>query len=105
MQKSQVLLWMDDDTWLSSYPRPQYIGYDNGSEFKSGFRQMIKNYDMEEYKGCSSHNPQSHGAIERIRHQVLEDALRTFELEEQDLPEDDPWTSFLSAAAFAIRST
>jgi transposase InsO family protein len=92
-----------DDTWLSRYPRPQCIGYDNGSEFKLVFREMIKNYGME-YKGSSSHNPQSHGVIERI-HQVLEDALRTFEFEEQDLPEDDPWTSFLSAAAFAIRST
>jgi len=38
-------------------------------------------------------------------HQVLGDALRTFELEEQDLDETDPWTPFLAATAFAIRST
>ena len=23
-----------DETWLSRYPRPQYIGYDNGKEYK-----------------------------------------------------------------------
>ena len=92
-----------DDTWFCRYPRPQYIGYDNGSEFKSVFKEMITNYGLER-RGSSSYNPQSHGVIERI-HQVLEDALRTFELEEQDLSEEDPWSSFLSAAAFTIRST
>jgi len=49
-------------------------------------------------------NPQSNGIIERV-HQVLGDALHTFELEEQDLDETDPWTPFLAATAFAIRST
>jgi len=49
-------------------------------------------------------NPQSNGIIERV-HQVLGDALHTFELEEQDLDETDPWTPFLAATAFAMRST
>ena len=31
--------------------------------------------------------------------------LRTFELEKQELDENDPWSTFLSATAFAIRST
>ena len=31
--------------------------------------------------------------------------MTTFELEEQDLNERDPWGPFLAAAAFAIRST
>ena len=38
-------------------------------------------------------------------HQVLTDALRTFELKERELNEKDPWTPFLQAACFAIRST
>jgi hypothetical protein len=92
-----------DDTWFCRYPRPQVIGYDNGSEFKSVFKTMIENYGLES-KGSVPYNPQSHGVIERI-HQVLEDALRTFELEEQDLKGKDPFGPYLAAAAFAIRST
>ena len=36
---------------------------------------------------------------------LLNDILRTFELEDRELYEADPWTEFLSAAAFAIRAT
>ena len=42
--------------------------------------------------------------IERV-HQVLNNCLRTYELEGTELNERDPWGPFLSAAAFAIQST
>ncbi len=45
-----------NNTWLTRYPRPQYIGYDNGSEFKAQFKQMCENYGMKE-KPSSSYNP------------------------------------------------
>ena len=35
-----------DDTWLSRYPRPQYLGYDNGNDYKSVFKEMRQNYGM-----------------------------------------------------------
>ena len=35
-----------DDTWLCRYPRPQYIGYDNGSELKRNFRELLENYGL-----------------------------------------------------------
>ena len=38
-------------------------------------------------------------------HQVLGNALRTFELEKQDLPGDQPFEPFLTTVAYAIRST
>ena len=92
-----------DDTWLSRYPRPEFLGFDGGSEYKSVFNQMRLNYGM---KRCQStpYNPQANGVIERV-HQVLNNCLKTFELENQDLNERDPWGPFLAAAAFAIRST
>ena len=64
---------------------------------------MRLNYGM---KPCqlTPYNPQANGTIERV-HQVLNNCLRTFELEEQELNERDPWGPFLAAAAFAIRST
>jgi len=92
-----------DDIWFCRYPRPRTIGLDGGSEFKKYFKQMITNYGLKPAQS-TPYNPQSNGIIERV-HQVLGDALRTFELEEQDLDETDPWTPFLAATAFAIRST
>ena len=35
-----------DDTWLCRYPRPQYLGFDGGSEYKSVFNSMRRNYGM-----------------------------------------------------------
>jgi hypothetical protein len=42
--------------------------------------------------------------IERV-HQVLNNCIRTYEVEERELDERDPFGPFLAAAAFAIRST
>jgi transposase InsO family protein len=83
-----------NNTWLTRYPLPQYIGYDNGSEFKAQFKQMCDNYGMKE-KPSTNYNPQSNGIIERV-HQVLGNALRTFELENKELETNDPWGHFLS---------
>jgi transposase InsO family protein len=92
-----------DETWLSRYPRPEIIGFDGGSEFKNVFDEMRKNYGMKK-KVTTAYNPQANGIIERV-HLVLADALRTFELQNRELNPKDPWSSFLAAAAFAIRST
>jgi hypothetical protein len=89
--------------WLSRYPRPQYIGFDNGGEFKSVFDQLCKEYGIEK-KPSTEYNPQSNGVIERV-HQTLNNALKTFELDEQELSETNPWAPFLSATAWALRST
>ena len=32
-----------DNVWLSRYPRPVEIGFDNGSEFKVEFRELCSN--------------------------------------------------------------
>jgi hypothetical protein len=92
-----------DAYWLARYPRPQQVGVDNGSTFKRHFKQLCKNYGLER-KPSTEYNPQSNGIIERV-HQVLANALRSFELEERELDSTNPWDEFLTAAAFAIRST
>ena len=86
-----------------THDQNSYVGFDGGSEYKNVFKEMRLNYGM---KPCQStpYNPQANGTIERV-HQVLNNCLRTFELEEQELSERDPWGPFLAAAAFAIRST
>ena len=39
-------------------------------------------------------NPQAHAIVERI-HQVVGNIIRTFELEDNYLDEDDPWKGIL----------
>jgi transposase InsO family protein len=102
-QTAQACADAFDDTWLARYPRPQYIGFDNGNEYKATFKTMIKNMGIKPVRSLE-YNPQSNGIVERV-HQVLGDMLRTFELEERELDEHNPWSEFLTAAGYAIRST
>ena len=103
--KPDAMMVMDAfyEAWICRYPRPEQIGFDNGSEFKDVFSATCKNYGIKE-KHSTSHNPQSNGIIERI-HQVMGNSLRTFQLESQELSENDPWTPYLASVAWAVRST
>ena len=102
-REAHVVAKAFDEAWLSRYPRPKYIGFDNGSENKGVFSETVDNYGLIK-KPSTTYNPQSNGIVERV-HAVLNDMLRTFELEERELDDSDPWSEFLSAAAFAIRAT
>ena len=92
-----------NNQWLCRYPRPRYIGFDNGSEFKAQFLQTCTNYGVKA-KVTTSHNPQANGIIERV-HQVLGNSLRTLDITNKQLETTDAWRSILSEVAFAIRST
>jgi hypothetical protein len=89
--------------WLSRYPRPEYIGFDNGGEYKNVFKELVNNYGIKK-KNSTPFNPQSSGIIE-IVHLMLNDALITAEVDGGYLDEKDPWGPFLSSAAYAMRST
>ena len=65
---------------------------------------MCDNYGIKE-KPSSSYNPQLTTGIVEQGHQVLDNALLTFELENKELDTNDPWGHFLNAAAWAICST
>jgi hypothetical protein len=69
------------NTWLARYPRPQFIVFDNGCEFKCEFKQMCvqDNYGIKA-KPTTSHNPQANAIIEQV-HKVVNDMLRSFDLE------------------------
>lgn len=54
-------------------------------------------------KPSTNHKPQSNGIIEWV-HQVLGNALHTFELEEKDLDPVEPLSSFIAVTAFVIRN-
>ena len=67
------------------------------------FKEMTENYGLTR-KPTTNYNPQGNAVLERI-HAVVNDMLRTFELEERELDESDPWGEILSSTAFAIRAT
>ena len=98
-----------DATWLvlARYPRPrEIIRFDNGGEFKGLFVQLCRNMGLTEKKNLPW-NLQANTILERI-HQVLQDWIATFELDNVDIPEEadkssDPFAErILSNAAYAI---
>jgi Integrase zinc binding domain len=91
------------NTWLARYPRPQFIVFDNGGEFKREFKQMCNIYGIIA-KPTTSHNPQANSIIERV-HKVVNEMLRSFDLEKESLEEDYTFDYFLQSTAWAIRST
>jgi transposase InsO family protein len=91
------------NAWLERYPRPQVIVFDNGGELKREFKQMCENYGIKA-KPTTSHNPQANAIIEQV-HKVVNNMLRSFDLEKENLEEDNPFEYFLQSTAWVIRST
>ena len=92
--------------WMSRYPRPIEITYDQGKEFIC--REFRKLLIETEYgitaKPSNSGNPIPNAILQRI-HQVLVDLVQTFNVQQTYVEENDSSTGILAAAAFAIRST
>ena len=93
--------------WLSIYPRPTEITYDQVKEFIG--HEFRKSLIEMEYgiaaKPITPGSPMSNAVLERI-HQVLGNLVRNFKMSTQTyVDKDDPWTVILAASAFAIFST
>ena len=92
-----------NNTWLSRYPRPQKVIFDNGNEFKKDFLPLLKDFAIKPTP-TTIKNPQANAILERV-HQVLGDMLRTKNLQNYDFDDIDPWGELLASVAWAIRST
>ena len=93
-----------EQEWFSRYPWPTQVTYDRGTEFiGQDFQIMLDDYGIHK-KPITTRNPQANAIVERV-HQVIGNIVRTFELQDNYLDEDDPWKGILSATAFAIRAT
>ena len=92
--------------WLSRYPRPIEIRYDQGSEFIG--HEFIKSLIEELYRitaqPSTSVNPMYNAVLERI-HQVLRNLVNTFNISQTNIDKNDPWMEILAAAEFAIFPT
>jgi hypothetical protein len=77
--------------------------YDNGSEFKLYFQELIDSYNIKK-KPTTVKNPQANAVLERV-HQVIANMLRTSSLDMAETVDPDAVSDFLDNAAWAIRST
>ena len=92
-----------NQVWLSRYPRPEKVIFDNGSEFKKDFLVLLKDFDIKPSL-TTVKNPQGNSPVERI-HQVIGHMLLTKDLENQTYDLIDPFGEILSSIAWAIRSS
>jgi len=104
-KKSITVANIVEQEWFSRYPWPTQITYDRGTEFiGKDFQKMIKEDYGIKGKPITVMDLQANAIVERI-HQVIGNIIRTFELENNYLEEEDPWKGILSATAFTVRST
>jgi transposase InsO family protein len=88
--------------WFSRYPWPTQATLDRGSKFiGQDFQKMIKKDCGVKAKPITVRNPQANAIVERV-HQVIANIIRTFELENNYLDDNDPWKGILSATALAV---
>jgi hypothetical protein len=81
-----------DDVWLSRYPIPEYVGFDDGGEYRQIFEELVNNYGIKK-NNSTPFNPQSNRIIERV-HLTINDALRTADVDYRELDDIDPWGPF-----------
>jgi transposase InsO family protein len=72
-----------EQEWFSRYPWPTQVTFDRGSKFiGQDFQKMIK------AKPITVRNPQANAIVEWV-HQVIGNIIRTFELENNSLDDND----------------
>ena len=90
-----------NDTWLSRYPQPVAVVYNNGSEeYKKDFQPLIKDFDIKP-KCTTVENPLANASVERV-HQVIQNMIHTKDLKNHVVDYINPWGEILSSIAWAI---
>jgi hypothetical protein len=64
---------------------------------------MLNDYGVKK-KPITTRNPQADAIVKRV-HQTTGNIIRTFELHDNYLDDDDSWKGILAATAFAICTT
>ena len=93
-----------EQAWLTRYPWPTQVIFDQGSKFMAEFAAMVRDDYGIKRKPITKRNPQANAMIERV-HQVLGNLIRTCDVNNTELDLDDPWSGILAATMFAVRAT
>ena len=96
-----------DDAWLTRYPKPVRIIFDQGTEYKNiCFESHLMNLGIKAVP-CTVKNPQSNAILERV-HDVIKTSLRTeiYTNHPQDAAEAREFIDrILASAQYAARCT
>mmetsp|Transcript_27157 Transcript_27157/g.39952 ORF Transcript_27157/g.39952 Transcript_27157/m.39952 type:complete len:181 (-) Transcript_27157:178-720(-) len=65
--------------WLCCYPRPKACIFDNGSEFKAEFLEMLQSYGIKKLPTAVK-NPRANSVVERV-HLILAEMFRVTEFQ------------------------
>ena len=90
-------------TWLARYPRPKKVVYDNATNLKKHFVELILDYGIKPAL-ITVKNPQANAMVERV-HQVVVNMLRVKKLTNHIFDYLDPWGEIFASVAWAIRSS
>jgi transposase InsO family protein len=101
-KRSEDISMIFDQVWLCRYPQPEFVIYDNGSEFSAEFVELLQSYGIKN-KPTTVKNPQANAFIERT-HQVIANALRTMELENRTI-DDSSFNAICANVAYGMRAT
>ena len=100
---SQQIARLVNKLWFCRYPCCKHVVFDNGSEFKLYFRQLVESYRVEK-KPTTIKNPQANSVLERV-HQVFGNMLCTSELDMANSVNAESVSNFIDDAAWAVCST
>ena len=103
-KRADIVSNVVETTWLTRYPYPTQVVLDRGTEFMAESTEMIASDYGVKKKPITARNPQANSIIERI-HQTIGNMIRSFEVHDTSIDEEDPWTGILSAVRFATRAT
>jgi hypothetical protein len=71
-----------EQTWLSRYPWPEFITFDNGPKFKAEFGDLLrKEYLNIKIKPSSKQNPQANAILERA-HGTIGNMIHHIQMEQ-----------------------
>ena len=91
-------------TWFNCYTWPTQVVIDKGLESMAEFSQMITiDYGVKK-KIITTRNPQANAIVER-KQQTIDNVIRTMEVYDQDLDQEEPSKGVILVTCFAIRST
>ena len=94
-----------EKTWLYRYPLPTIVTYGRGNELLAhAFKNDIDNEYRVESKCETTAYPKANSILEII-HQITANLKWMFDLQNNYLDKDDPWSGILADTDFAVQST
>ena len=82
-----------NEVWLSRYPRPRKVIFENGYEFKINFIPLLKDFAVK--PTCTTIKNTQANSILEIFHQVFGSILKTKDLDRVTFDAVAPWSEIL----------